>query len=452
MCLCPFVLVHTGEQCVINVSVACLGAVRPSRAVCRYRHIVFVTLQPSGRGKHNFRRYTYLLFVLSSSPVSTGQTKSQQGARSPEYSHCINTTSEKMKSCIPALLTLLFSRIGSFYKSEAFVFTPTSRRGGVVVGHERLHADGPSPFLLLSQSIENDMDEATVQEISGPYDDNNKNNNASRVTLVGTAHLSQASNEQVERIIATVRPDVVAIELDESRLPRIGFSSIEDIPGIAQVVAIGSTITIDDDDDDLPVWQYPQRAVREAVSVIVGQVARTFLSNMYETASDRLQSRAGGEFVAAVDACQRQGVPRLVLADRTSTTTIQRAVRLALESGDIGEVLYRLDQVNREEMQAFQTRVMEDMTEDDRNDETNLTRTMMETLKSDTTFRTRLFERLEREVPEFTTAFIQERDYIMAEAIRREVMENGARHVVGVVGLAHVAGMKRNLQDMFSQR
>jgi pheromone shutdown protein TraB len=71
---------------------------------------------------------------------------------------------------------------------------------------------------------------------------------------------------------------------------------------------------------------------------------------------------------------------------------------------------------------------------------------LVEALKSDTNMHQRLFKRLELEVPEFTRAFVMERDYIMAEAIRREGSK-GAHHVVAVVGAANVTGMVKNLQE-----
>jgi pheromone shutdown protein TraB len=43
---------------------------------------------------------------------------------------------------------------------------------------------------------------------------------------------------------------------------------------------------------------------------------------------------------------------------------------------------------------------------------------------------------LEVQVPEFTQAFLKERDYIMAQAIRRELLGANVKQVVGVVGLA----------------
>jgi pheromone shutdown protein TraB len=61
-----------------------------------------------------------------------------------------------------------------------------------------------------------------------------------------------------------------------------------------------------------------------------------------------------------------------------------------------------------------------------------------------------LFAKLEQEVPEFTQAFVKERDYIMSRAIGRELqLDATVERVVAVVGLAHVPGIQSNLQCMF---
>ena len=49
------------------------------------------------------------------------------------------------------------------------------------------------------------------------------------VTVVGTAHVSQDSVEEVEETIEQQRPDVVAVELDESRYKRMKGETPDDI-------------------------------------------------------------------------------------------------------------------------------------------------------------------------------------------------------------------------------
>ena len=154
----------------------------------------------------------------------------------------------------------------------------------------------------------------------------------------------------------------------------------------------------------------------------------------------------------------------LILADRSSVTTIQRAALLALQSGRPWQVLERLQAANAQEMAALETRIRQDMQEQCYGEESNASATMdeaewerqvsiamMETLKEDGAFRDRLFAKLEDQVPEFTRAFLKERDYLMAEAIYQQAVvasssQKTTTNVVGVVGLAHVPGMQAHLK------
>ena len=52
------------------------------------------------------------------------------------------------------------------------------------------------------------------------------------------------------------------------------------------------------------------------------------------------------------------------------------------------------------------------------------------------TFCTKLFEKLEQEVPVFTEAFLCKRNYIMWESILRERRNEDIATIIGVVGLA----------------
>jgi pheromone shutdown protein TraB len=74
-------------------------------------------------------------------------------------------------------------------------------------------------MLLTVAKIE--LDKATVEKLvlaSG-----------SRITLIGTAHVSKESSKQVKRIIQDTRPDVVMVEIDKSRLNQLGYKSLEDL-------------------------------------------------------------------------------------------------------------------------------------------------------------------------------------------------------------------------------
>lgn len=286
-----------------------------------------------------------------------------------------------------------------------------------------------------------DEDDATV--ISVPY-------GPSLITLVGTAHLSKKSNEQVENFIATEKPDVVMVELDKSRIERIGFTSLEEI-GLPVVTADDIVLPYQKETKETTWWKVPQAVALDLFLDAFKNVARKLLTGMYDDMSEKIQNEdgPGGEFLTAIRAGKQHGASRIVLGDRESTETIRRAAQLAIESGNPFKVIERLNQVNGEQMKLLEERVKLEIVEagGDIDDESSVTVAMMEAMKTDNAFRNRLFEKLEKEVPELTEAFLKERDMLMAEALRRETTK-GARHIVGVVGLAHVLGILENLKQM----
>lgn len=364
--------------------------------------------------------------------------------------------------CALSLLSALgtASSFSPFYRTatrtaaapgSAFAFPPTNSRGSL--------------FLFSVTTTEtDDVDRETVETIRSSC-------GTRTVTLVGTAHLSQASNEQVERIIATIKPDAVMVELDVSRLERIGYDDVDDL-GYASVVTVDDVAARLREEQLLlkkktnTSWiDLPGRFATNLFLDAFTAVARQFLTGMYDNMAEKMENDAGpgGEFRTAIEAGQTHGAKLLILGDRASESTIRRGAELAVESGDPFGVLNRLNEVNRREIDALEDRVRNELqrrtngSDDDDGDEVRVvdnaevTVAMMETMKSDTTFRTRLFEKLEQEVPVFTEAFLRERDYIMSESIIRETRKEDIATVVGVVGLAHVPGIKKKLQKSLAK-
>jgi pheromone shutdown protein TraB len=295
-------------------------------------------------------------------------------------------------------------------------------------------------------------EESTVATLTTP-------DGKTKITLIGTAHLSKRSNEQVTRLIQEVQPNVVMVEVDPTRLSRIGIESMEKIQ-VERVVS-SDDIVLPTTSSDQPNRWNPFQILQDAVLEAFTRISRALLTGMYEDMSKEMTNGAdknasGGEFLAAIRAAEAcPNCHTVVLGDRSSLTTIRRAATLAMQSGDPLGVLGRLQEANAEEMEHLEQRVMEELTNKNKNGEgvepADIKVAMMEALKEDIQFRDRLFQKLEAEVPEFTMAFLKERDYIMSESIRREVMEGerDVRHVVGVVGLGHVPGMEANLEAMF---
>ncbi|KAL3928183.1 MAG: hypothetical protein SGBAC_012758, partial [Bacillariaceae sp.] len=264
------------------------------------------------------------------------------------------------------------------------------------------------------------------------------------VTLVGTAHLSKKSNEQVQQVIENCQPNTVMVELDPSRLSRIGIDNIDDIQ-----LDVVSSEDIQLPDQQSQPWYW-------LVLNLFAQIARKMLTGMYKGMSKDMNNKdgGGGEFLAAIrsaEACPNCN--KLVLGDRDSVATIRRTFQLAVESGNPFGVLSKLSEANEQEMEELKRKVEEELGADGKEiDSGEFQVAMMERLKTDTDLRNRLFAKLEQEVPEFTQAFLKERDYIMGQAIGRELAQDqSVKQLVAVVGLAHVPGIQAHLDGMFSE-
>jgi pheromone shutdown protein TraB len=286
-----------------------------------------------------------------------------------------------------------------------------------------------SAFFLSSSVISEDGTLSTWTAPSGQI-----------VKLIGTAHLSQKSNEQVQQVIQDFQPNIVMVELDKTRLSRIGINSVDDID---LEVVTSEDILLPDQPKTPWYWLFLNA---------FAQISRKMLTIMYNDMSNQMKNEegGGGEFQVAIRAAEAcDSCRKLVLGDRDSVATIQRAAQLAMESGNPFRVFQKLSEANAQEMKQLEATVRQELGGDNV-DSGEFQVAMMERLKSDTELRNRLFAKLEQEVPEFTQAFVKERDYIMSRAIGRELqLDATVERVVAVVGLAHVPGIQSNLQCMF---
>ncbi|KAG7338094.1 pheromone shutdown-related protein TraB [Nitzschia inconspicua] len=306
----------------------------------------------------------------------------------------------------------------------------------------------------LSSSTSSSSDD-TVVELSTPRNQ--------KIILVGTGHMSRKSQEEVQAVIQQVQPNMVLVELDASRLPRIGIDGIQGIQVDLVVTAAEDILaTSDEEDPGFNLVARWQKTFLDGFS----KIARTWLTSMYDGMRDRqklVQSKLdanevipGGEMLVAIRAAEQcPACDTVVLGDRSSVKTIQRAAQLAWDSGDALGVLRRLQSENQAAVKELRARVCVDLGLDDSNgiskeDEALLEMEVMEALRNDSQVRDRLFQRLEERVPEFTQAFLKERDLIMGESIRRELEREGVERVVAVVGLAHVPGIRNILESSFA--
>ena len=115
------------------------------------------------------------------------------------------------------------------------------------------------------------------------------------VTVVGTAHVSEHSVDEVEETIERERPDVVAVELDEGRYRQLNGESPDDLD--AGDLLKGNT-----------VFQF---------------LAYWMLSYVQTQLGERFDIEPGADMKAAVDVAESLGID-VALVDRDIQTTIQR--------------------------------------------------------------------------------------------------------------------------------
>jgi pheromone shutdown protein TraB len=116
-----------------------------------------------------------------------------------------------------------------------------------------------------------------------------------QVRVVGTAHVSADSVEEVERVIDEERPDVVAVELDEGRYRQLKGENPEDLD--AGDLLRGNT-----------VFQF---------------LAYWMLSYVQTRLGDRFDIKPGAEMLAAVETAEGLGID-VALVDRDIQVTVQR--------------------------------------------------------------------------------------------------------------------------------
>jgi pheromone shutdown protein TraB len=115
------------------------------------------------------------------------------------------------------------------------------------------------------------------------------------VTVVGTAHISEHSVDEVEETIERERPDVVAVELDEGRYRQMQGETPDDLD--AGDLLKGNT-----------VFQF---------------LAYWMLSYVQTQLGDRFDIEPGADMKAAIDVAEGLGID-VALVDRDIQTTIQR--------------------------------------------------------------------------------------------------------------------------------
>jgi len=216
-------------------------------------------------------------------------------------------------------------------------------------------------------------------------------------TLLGTAHVSRASVEAVEALIAERPFDAVAVELCESR-----FDAMRRPDALAQLDLF--------------------RVIREGK---VGLVAANLALSAYQRRlAEQLGVEPGAELRAAIVKAEARNLP-VWRIDREVAITLRRTYsavgwwdRLKIMSGLMASVLVD-DKVDEEEIERLKRGDILEST----------------------------FSEFARRSESLYRALIAERDQFMAASLREQSTNGGNTRVLAVVGAGHLAGLAERLRD-----
>lgn len=236
----------------------------------------------------------------------------------------------------------------------------------------------------------------TVTVLEGPF--------GSRVYLIGTAHFSEESQNDVSFVMRNVRPDFVMVELCASRSHIMVMDE-------QQLQHESTDLSLDKLRDI-----YRNNGLNSIFYVL--------LLRMSSKLTKELGCAPGCEFRRAFAEVKRVPGCTILLGDRPIALTIQRLLR-TLGICDTLKLVWRL------------------LTADD-----TITAEDVEACK-DVGLLEKLMEELAADFPQFNEIFVRERDLFMAYSLQNAAMpvadEQGlprAVRVVGVVGIGHAAGIK----------
>jgi pheromone shutdown-related protein TraB len=219
----------------------------------------------------------------------------------------------------------------------------------------------------------------------------------SRITLLGTAHVSRASAEKVKELLSTDEYDAVAVELCPSR-----YNSLIDPDSLARMDLF--------------------RVMREGkVTMVVASLA---LGAYQQRMAEQFGIEPGAEQREAIKAAQDSHRP-VLLIDREIGVTLKRVARnvpwwqrFALFTGLIASVVSH-EEVTEEEI--------EQLKEGD----------ILETT----------FAQFAAEQKHLYLPLIDERDQYMAARLLEEVRRDGHENVLAVVGAGHMKGIQNYLEQ-----
>ena len=220
----------------------------------------------------------------------------------------------------------------------------------------------------------------------------------SRVTLLGTAHVSRTSAEKVKELIETGEYDAVAVELCPSR-----YNSIIDPDALAK----------------MDLFQ----VVRDGKASMVA--ASLALGAFQQKAAEQMGIQPGAEMREAIDCAKAAKLP-VLLVDREVGTTLKRIYRnvpwwrrMNLVAGLVASVVSS-EKVSEEEIERLKEGDILEST----------------------------FAQFAEEEQDLFKPLIGERDHYMVARLQQEIAKHPHENILVVIGAGHLAGMVKRFEEV----
>ena len=215
-----------------------------------------------------------------------------------------------------------------------------------------------------------------------------------KITLVGTAHVSAQSINEVTNTIMAIKPDCVAVELDEKRADSIQngqkFSELD----IVKVIREGKVFLV---------------------------LANLILSSFQKRMGQNIGVKPGDEMLAAINVAAEMGIPT-TMVDRPVQVTLRRAWAKNSFFGKMGLLASLLASAfSKEEVDESEIEALKQKNEMD---------SMMASLSE--------------EMPVIKEVLIDERDKYLAS----KIWESQGNNIVAVLGAGHLSGVEAHLNKI----
>ncbi|MDT8385450.1 MAG: TraB/GumN family protein [Gammaproteobacteria bacterium] len=220
----------------------------------------------------------------------------------------------------------------------------------------------------------------------------------SRITLLGTAHVSRSSAEKVKQLIETGEYDAVAVELCPSR-----YNAIVDPDALAK----------------MDLFQ----VIRDGKASMVA--ASLALGAFQQKAAEQMGIQPGAEMREAIDCAKAARLP-VLLVDREVGTTLKRIYRnipwwrrMNLVAGLVASVVSS-EKVSEEEIERLKEGDILEST----------------------------FSQFAEQEQDLFVPLIGERDHYMVARLQQEIAKHPHENLLVVIGAGHLAGMVRRFEEL----